>query len=77
MEPHSGHLFLPLEAERVELEHGAAVFGILEDRHSAVRGAAEKQPLKTLKNTEVGPNVPAFVFRYLLMMRLHLFLSVE
>lgn len=40
VEPDRGHLLQPLEAERVELEHGAAVFGVLKDGHGAVGGAA-------------------------------------
>ncbi len=40
VKPDCGHLLQPLEAERVELEHGAAVFGVLENSHSVVRGAA-------------------------------------
>ena len=43
VKPHGGHLLQPLEPERVELEHGAAVFGVLKDGHSAVRGAAENR----------------------------------
>lgn len=40
VKPDCGHLFQPLEAERVELEHGAAVFGILKNGHGDVGGAA-------------------------------------
>jgi len=40
VKPHSGHLLQPLEAERVEFEHGAAVFGVLKDGHSVVSRAA-------------------------------------
>lgn len=40
MEPHRGDLLQPLEAEGMELEGGAAVFGVLEDCHGVVRGTA-------------------------------------
>lgn len=40
VQPHCGRLLQTLEAERVELEGGAAVFGILEDGDSVIRGAA-------------------------------------
>lgn len=40
VKPDCGHLLQPLEAERVELEHGAAVFGVLKNSHSVVGGAA-------------------------------------
>lgn len=40
VQPHGRHLLQPLEAKRVELEHGAAVFGVLENGHSVVGGAA-------------------------------------
>lgn len=40
VEPHRGHFLQPLEAERVELEHGSAVFGVLKNSHSVVRWAA-------------------------------------
>ena len=36
VEPHRGHLIEALEAERVELEHGAAVLGVLKDDHCVV-----------------------------------------
>lgn len=41
VQPHRGRLLQPLEAEGVELEGGAAVFGVLEDGHSAVGGATD------------------------------------
>lgn len=40
VKPDRGHLLQPLEAERVELEHRAAVFGVLKYGHSVVGGAA-------------------------------------
>lgn len=40
VQPHRGHLLQALETEGVELEHGAAVFGVLEYSHSVVRRAA-------------------------------------
>lgn len=40
VEPHRGDLLQPLEAEGMELEGGAAVFGVLEDCHGVVRWAA-------------------------------------
>lgn len=44
MKPHSGHLLQSLEAERVELKRGAAVFGIIENGHRVVsRTAGRKQ----------------------------------
>lgn len=60
MKPNSGHLLLPLEAERVELEHGAAVFGVLKNSHSVVGGAAVgKQQLNILENIKKWEqNVP-------------------
>lgn len=36
VKPDRGHFLQPLEAERVELEHGAAVFAVLENSHGAV-----------------------------------------
>lgn len=41
MQPHRRRLLQPLEAEGVELEGGAAVFGVLEDAHGAVGGATD------------------------------------
>lgn len=41
VQPHRRRLLQPLEAEGVELEGGAAVFGVLEDGHSAVGGATD------------------------------------
>lgn len=41
VQPHRRHLLQPLEAEGVELEGGAAVFGVFEDGHSAVGGATD------------------------------------
>lgn len=46
VEPHGGHLLLAAEAERVELEGGAAVFGVLENVHRVVGRAAEGTLLK-------------------------------
>jgi len=40
VKPDRRNLLQPLEAERVELKHGAAVFGVLENSHSSVGGAA-------------------------------------
>lgn len=40
VQPHGGRLLQALEAEGVELESGAAVFGILKDGDGVVRGAA-------------------------------------
>lgn len=41
VQPHRRHLLQPLEAEGVELEGGAAAFGVFKDGHSAVRGATD------------------------------------
>lgn len=46
VQPHRRHLLQPLEAEGVELEGGAAVFGVFIDGHRAVGGAAGGQRRK-------------------------------
>ena len=43
VEPHSGHLVQPLEAERVELEGGAAVLGVVKYGDRVVRRTAGKR----------------------------------
>lgn len=40
VQPHSGRLVQTLEAEGVELEGGAAVFGIVKDSNGVIRWAA-------------------------------------
>lgn len=56
VEPHRGHLLQPLEAEGVELEGGAAVFGIVENGHSVVRGAAVgRRNQQSCWNNHLGP----------------------
>lgn len=40
VQPHGGDLLKALEAERVELEDRATVFGVLEDGHRVVGRAA-------------------------------------
>lgn len=53
MKPHSRDLLQPLEAEWIELEHGAAVFGILKYGHSVVRWAAVEKHVVIHKTSEI------------------------
>lgn len=112
VQPHGGRLVQALEAEGVELEGGAAVFGVVKDGDGVVRGAAvgrrhigslmtpftfenvwrnvweelvsvrggKPRPLGGIPTRTMQPvaNIASCSKRqYLLMMRLHLFRSVE
>lgn len=79
VEPHRGHFLQTLETERVELERRVAVFGVIKNRHRVVCRATDQKCFlfKTFIFTIIQLHIHFHrMDYYLLMMRLHRFLSV-